>query len=42
VLSASDNDLSAAKKVNAIPIKIGDKHQKFDSFNSLIEWIDKQ
>jgi histidinol phosphatase-like enzyme len=42
VLSTSDNDLSAAKKVNATPIKIGDKHQKFESFNSLIEWIDKQ
>lgn len=42
VLSASDNDLSAAKKVNAKPIKIGDRHQKFDSFESVIDWIDKQ
>lgn len=39
VLSASDDDLSAAKKVKATPIKIGSSHKTYTSFNSVSEWL---
>jgi len=41
VLSAFDDDLVAAKKVKAIPIKIGsNKNKSFTSFKSILEWAD--
>ena len=42
VLSIHDNDLSAANKVKATPIKIGGSHKKYTSFSSLNNWITTQ
>jgi histidinol phosphatase-like enzyme len=42
VLSVSEIDLSAAVKVKATPIKIGSKHNKHQSFESLAAWLDSQ
>lgn len=42
VLSVSEIDLSAAVKVKAMPIKIGSKHNKHQSFDSLSAWLDSQ
>lgn len=42
VLSSFDDDLSAANKVNATPIKIGESHSRWDAYSSPIAWIDKQ
>jgi histidinol phosphatase-like enzyme len=39
VLSAGDADLSAASKVKATPIKIGSVHKKYQSFDSLANWL---
>lgn len=39
VLSAFDDDLIAAKKVKAIPVKIGNKHKVFASFKSILDWL---
>ena len=39
VLSAHDVDLSAASKVKATPIKIGNKHDKYQSYTTLSEWV---
>lgn len=40
VLSASDNDLSAATKVKAVPVKIGRRTKDRETYDSLNRWID--
>ena len=39
VLSSSDDDLSAAKKVKATPIKIGSSHKIYQSFKTVNDWL---
>ena len=39
VLSAHDVDLSAASKVKATPIKIGNTHDKYQSYTTLSDWV---
>jgi len=39
VLSAAENDLSAANKVKATPIMIGTKHNKYISYPDLANWL---
>lgn len=38
VISSFDNDLMAASKVKAIPVKIGNGSDKWTHFNSFLDW----
>lgn len=42
VLSDNDDDLLAASEVQATPVYIGKPHVKWQSYNSILDWIDQQ
>lgn len=39
VISTSENDLAAANKVKALPVKVGTETSKWSRFDSFLDWV---